>query len=115
MRAQAEAINLETLLTKMEQEDNDSRFQETLQELIPLLRLQLNDEHRSLVLRAFLLLCRCATGKQYSEERRQNAMLGLGQLSTDTTTDYLFAYMVDEDDRAENPHHTYSGVGLYGQ
>jgi len=97
VRAQAEAINLETLLTKMEQEDNDRRFQETLQELIPLLRLQLNNEHRSLVLRAFLLLCRCATGRQYSEERRQNAMLGLGQLSTDTTTDYLFAYVVDEE------------------
>jgi HEAT repeat protein len=83
-------------LTKMEQEDNDSRFQKSLQELIPLLRLQLNDEYRALVLRAFLLLCRCATGKQYSEERRQNAMLGLGQLSTDAITDYLVAYLMDQ-------------------
>lgn len=95
-QAQAEAITLEKLLTEMEQEVNDSRFQKSLQELIPLLRLQLNDEHRPLALRAFLLLCRCATGKQYTEERRQNAMLGLGQLSTDATTDFLVAYLVDE-------------------
>jgi len=96
-QAQAEALSLETLLTKMEQESNDSRFQEAIQELIPLLRLQLNDEQRPLVMRAFLLFCRCATGKQYSEERKQNTRLGLSQLSTDATTDYLVAYLTEEE------------------
>jgi len=95
-QAQSDALALETLLTRMEQENNDARFQEAIQELIPLLRLQLNDEQRPLVMRAFLLICRRATGKQYSEEHRQNARLCLGQLSTDTTTDYLVAYLAEE-------------------
>jgi HEAT repeat protein len=95
--AASDALALETLLTRMEQENNDARFQEAIQELIPLLRLQLNDEQRPLVMRAFLLICRRATGKQYSEEHRQNARLCLGQLSTDTTTDYyLVAYLAEE-------------------
>jgi HEAT repeat protein len=96
-QAQADALDLETLLIRMEQEGNDAHFQEAIQKLIPLLRLQLNDEQRPQVMRAFLLLCRCATGKQYSEVRRQNARLGLGQLSTDTTTDYLVAYLAAEE------------------
>jgi HEAT repeat protein len=96
-QAQANAMDLETLLTKMEQESNDTRFQESTQELIPLLRLQINDEQRPLVLRAFLLFCRCGTGKQYSEERRQNALLGLSQLATEATTDYLVAYLTDKE------------------
>jgi HEAT repeat protein len=96
-QAQADALDLETLLTRMEQEVNDARFQQAIQELIPLLRLQLNDEQRPLVMRAFLLFCRCATGKQYSDERKQNARLGLSQLSTDATTDYLVAYLAEEE------------------
>jgi HEAT repeat protein len=95
--AQADALDLETLLTRMEQENNDANFQEAIQELIPRLRSQLNDEQRPLVMRAFLLFCRNATGKQYSEERRKHALLGLEQLSTDTTTDYLVAYLADEE------------------
>lgn len=95
-QAQADAMDLETLLTKMEQENNDVRFQDFTQELIPLLRLQLSEAQRALVLRAFLLLCRCATGKSYSNERRQNARLALDQLATDGTTDYLVAFMFDE-------------------
>jgi len=69
---------------------------------IPLLRLQLIDERRTLVLRAILLLCRCATGKKYSEERKQNATQALGQLATDEITNYLIAYMFD----AETDHKT---------
>ena len=95
-QSQPDALVLKTLLTRMEQETNDARFQEAIQELIPLLRLQLNEEQRPLVMRALLLLCRCATGKQYSEERKQNARLGLGQLSTDTITVYLVAYLTEE-------------------
>ena len=96
-QAQADALYLETLLTRMEQENNDARFQDAIQELIPLLRLQLNKDQRPLVMRAFLLFCRCATGKQYSAERKQNARLGLNQLSTDATTDYLVAYLAEDE------------------
>ena len=92
-QAQTDAMDMETLLAKMEQEKDDARFQRFIQELVPLLRLQLVDERRTLVLRAILLLCRCATGKKYSEERKQNATQALGQLATDEITNYLIAYM----------------------
>ncbi len=90
---QAAAIDLETLLGKLEREKDDTRFQHALQELIPLLRLQLTENHRTLVLRAFLLLCRCATGKNYSQERKQSARLALDQLATDEIINYLVAFL----------------------
>ncbi len=91
---QADMVDMETLLTKMEKEQDDARFQRSTQELIPRLRLQLVEERRSLVLRAFLLFCRCATGKQYSGERKQNAVQALDQLGTNEMTDYLAVYML---------------------
>jgi len=90
---QVDTMDLETLLTKMEQEKDDVRFQRSIQELIPLLRLHLIEEHRALALRTILLLCRCATGKSYSKERKQHANEALEQLSTDEITDYLVAYL----------------------
>lgn len=95
-QAQAEAMDMEALLTKLEQEKDDSRFQHSLQELIPLLRLQLSVQRRPLVLRAYLLLCRNATGKQYSADRKQYARLALSQLSSDETTNYLAEFAFDE-------------------
>jgi HEAT repeat protein len=92
-RAQADAIDLDSLLTKMGQEKNDAKFRHYLQELIPLLRMQLFEESRPLILRAYLLLCRSATSKQSSEERKQNARLALGQLAGDEMTNYLVAYI----------------------
>ncbi len=94
---QAETLDIEKLLDKLEQEKDDSRFQHSLQELIPLLRLQLSEESRPLVLRAYLLLCRCATGKQYSADRKQYAKLALSQLSSDEMTNYLAAFLLDEE------------------
>jgi HEAT repeat protein len=96
-QAQADAMALEALLTKMEQEKNDARFQHSTQELIPLLRLHLFEGQRALVLRAFLLLCRCATVKQYSGERRQSALQALDQLSTDEMTNYLVSFLFAEE------------------
>ena len=96
-QARADAISLETLLTKMEQEKEDARFQHSIQELIPLLRLQLIEEQRALVLRAFLLLCRCASVKQYSGERKQSALQALEQLSTDEMTSYLISFLFAEE------------------
>lgn len=94
---QVDVMDMETLLTKMEREQDDAGFQRSIQELIPLLRLQLIEERRALVLRAFLLFCRCATGKQYSEERKQSANQALGQLTTDEMTAYLIAYLFAEE------------------
>ncbi|MGK2943506.1 MAG: HEAT repeat domain-containing protein [Desulfuromonadales bacterium] len=93
-QAHIDAASLEKLLEKMEREENDARFQHFLQELVPLLRLQLIGERRALVLRAFLLLCRCATDKRFSQERTENALQALDQLATKEMTDFLAAYML---------------------
>jgi hypothetical protein len=90
---QVEALDLAALVAKLEKEEDDTRFHRLLQELIPLLRLQLIEDRRALVLRALLLLCRCATGKQYSLERRRNARLAIDQLATDEMANYLVAYL----------------------
>ena len=103
-QAQAEALDLESLLAKLEQEQNDARFQHSLQKLIPLLRTQLFEESRPLILRAYLLLCRTATGKKSSEDRKQYARLALGQLVGDEITNYLvdYAFAKDTDQKTRN-------------
>ncbi len=94
---QVDMLDLGALVAKLEKEQDDSRFQYLLQELIPLLRLQLLEDRRTLVLRALLLLCRCATGKQYTQERQKNARLALDQLATDEMTNYLVAHLFASD------------------
>ena len=95
--AQAQALDLEKLLKQLEQEKDDQRFRNGLQELIPLLRLNLSAENRELVLRAMMLLCRNATGQKLSEVRRAHALNALGQLATDELTDYLVAVLLDRE------------------
>ena len=97
VQSQVDALDLESLLAKLEQEQNDARFQHSLQKLIPLLRTQLFEESRPLILRAYLLLCRTATGKQSSEDRKQFARLALDQLAGDEITNYLIAYVFAND------------------
>ena len=96
-QSQGESISLEELLSLMEKEKDDGRFRHHLQELIPLLRLQLSEDNRPLVLRAFLLLCRGATGKQVSATRMEQSQHALGQLTNNEMTDYLVAYALAED------------------
>lgn len=95
--AQQQALDLEKLLKLLEGEADDQRFRTRLQELIPLLRLNLIVENRGLVLRAMVLLCRNATGQKLSEARRAHALNALGQLATDEMTDYLVATLLDRD------------------
>jgi HEAT repeat protein len=94
-QAQLQALDLEKLLKLLEQEPDDQRFRNRLQELIPLLRLNLLVENRKLVLRAMALLCRNATGQKLSEARRAHAVNALAQLATDEMTDYLVAALLD--------------------
>jgi HEAT repeat protein len=97
------STDISTLVARLEQENDDARFHRSLQELIPLLRLNLNVGCRLLVLRALLLLCRCATGKECTPERKQSASQALSQLATDEMAtylvDYLFASGVDQKTR----------------
>ncbi|MHB8709130.1 MAG: HEAT repeat domain-containing protein [Desulfuromonadales bacterium] len=95
--AQVQALDLEKLLKQLEQEKDDQRFRNGLQELIPLLRLNLSVENRELVLRAMMLLCRNASGQKLSEVRRAHALNALGQLATDELTDYLIAILLDRE------------------
>ncbi len=88
-----QAMDLAELLTRLEREQDDGRFHHMLQELIPLLRLQLQVDRRPLVLRALLLLCRNATGRQHSQERRQSSQLAIEQLANDEMASYLVAYL----------------------
>ena len=88
---QLQALELEKLLKMLEQAQDDQRFRRLLQELIPLLRLNLIPENRWLVLKAMTLLCRHATDKKGSEIRRAHALNAIGQLMSDEMTDYLAA------------------------
>ncbi len=94
---QVDILDLAAMVAKLEKEQDDSRFQHLLQELIPLIRLQLIADRRVLVLRALLLLCRNATGKQYTQERRKTAQLALDQLATDEMANYLVSYLFASD------------------
>lgn len=93
--AQLQALDLEKLVKQLEQEQDDQRFRHRLQELIPLLRLNLSADNRALVLRAMMMLCRNATGRKLSEARRAHALNALGQLATDEMTNYLVAALLD--------------------
>jgi hypothetical protein len=93
--AQLQALDLDKLLKLLEQEQDDQRFRNRLQELIPLLRMNLLTENRNLVVRAMVLLCRNATSQKLSEARRAHALNALGQLATDDMTNYLVAALLD--------------------
>ena len=63
--------------------------------MIPLLRLSLNENNRSLVLQAFVLICRFASGKNSSDARQEHAQNALRQLATDEVIDYLAESLLD--------------------
>ena len=95
--AEIQARELRNLIKLLEQARDDLRFRALLQELVPLLRLNLSQEHRRLVLRAMALLCRNATDGKCSEARRAYALNAIGQLATDEMTDYLVACLLSDD------------------
>lgn len=95
--ARQQALDLEKLIKLLEGEADDQRFRARLQELIPLLRLNLTVECRALVLRAMVMLCQNASGQKLAEARRAHAVNALGQLATDEMTDYLVAALLDRD------------------
>jgi len=95
--AQKQALDLDRLIKMLEQERDDQRFRHQLQELIPLLRLNLLPENRLLVLRGMVMLCKSAGGQKCSEARCAYAMNALGQLSTDDMTDFLANFLFDRE------------------
>lgn len=95
-REEVKTLDLKSLLTTLEQEPSDSRFQHLLQELIPMLRSQLMPENHGLVLKALLLLCRQATSKKGTKDRRLYAKKALEQLTNDDMVNYLADYLHDD-------------------
>ena len=95
--AQLQSQELKKLIKLLEQAKDDLRFRALLQELVPLVRLNLVHEHQRLVLRAMALLCRNATDPHASELRSAHAMNAIGQLATDEMTDYLATCLLDSD------------------
>ncbi len=91
-----ESLDLHKLLKRLEQEKDDTRFHNGVQELIPLLRQNLDPESRPLILHAMLLLCRTASSKKFSETRREQAQHALGQLASPDLVGYLVDYLLDD-------------------
>jgi HEAT repeat protein len=89
--AELQVRELEKLLKQLEQAHYEQQFRHLLQELIPLIRLNLVPDNRWLILRAMALLCQNATGKKFTEARRAHALNAIGQLVNDEMTDFLAA------------------------
>ena len=96
---QSREMELERLLKLLEQPLDDLRFHQLLQELVPLVRRSLTTEKRALVLRAMALLCRQATGQDYSAVRRDHALNAIAQVVSDDLTDFLVTFLLSEDGR----------------
>ncbi|MEJ2469985.1 MAG: HEAT repeat domain-containing protein [Desulfuromonadales bacterium] len=92
-----DSFDLETLIDALEREEDDSRFRHMLHDLLPHLRVPLEEDQRPQVLRIFLLLCRTATGAKLSKNRRDSAQEGLSELATEQMTHYLVDYFFAED------------------
>jgi len=95
-RPQREAVDLQKLLKTLEHERDDNKFRQQLQELIPLLRLNQTEDNRPLILQAFFLLCKVASGSKFSTTRQEYAQHAIGQLATDDMVKYLTAYLLDK-------------------
>ena len=95
-KEEIKALDLKSLIKTLQQETSDSRFQHLLQELIPMIRSQLLPEHRSLILKALLVLCQKATSKEGTNDRRLYAKKALEQLTNDNMVNYLADYLHDD-------------------
>lgn len=92
---QPEELTLEMLVAKLEREPQDSKFHQLLQELIPMVRMQLDETNRNLVMRAFWLLCHAATARKSSSARKESARAALADLSGDEVVNFLISTLLD--------------------
>ena len=85
----AEERNLARIIQDLRQETLDQRYRVLLQELIPLIHLNLTEEARPLVLEALTLLGSSAGDPRQSNTRREYSLHALNQLATEDILDYL--------------------------
>ena len=93
----ADALNLEQLLDRLKRESSDERYQLLLQRLPPLVRRELSEAGRPLVVEAFSLLCRNFADRRLSLSRREHTLLAIDTLSTDEILDMLIGWMCIRD------------------
>lgn len=92
-----EERGLKQVLTDLQLERSDQRYQQLLQELVPLIPPNLKDSSRLLVLQGVVLLCRNASSQQKSEVRREHSRHALKQILTDSFLDFLLSLLCNRD------------------
>lgn len=85
----AEKRDLQAVLAELRKTTSDPRYRQLLQELIPLLRLNLSEAPPSLVAGALALLCRNSADPAASKLRREYSLHSLNQVLSEDLTDYL--------------------------
>jgi HEAT repeat protein len=88
-RESSSGRSLEQVLGELETARNDQHFRLLLQELVPLVHLNLTKAYRNPVLRAMSLLCLNTSDRNRSMARREYALQALAQLTTDDVIDFL--------------------------
>jgi HEAT repeat protein len=85
----AEERNIARVLRELQQETVDQRYRYLLQELTPLIHLNLTDTARPLVLDALTLLASNAGDPKLSPTRKEQSAAALAQLATEDILDFL--------------------------
>lgn len=97
----SEGRDLERVLRELQQAPSDQRFRLLLDELVPLVRLNLTEAGRNLVLRALAFLSRQCSSRQQTSIRREHARHALMQLTSDDVLDFLVAILCRRETQKE--------------
>jgi len=93
----AEERNLARVLEELKQESVDQRYRYLLQELSPLVHLNLTDSARHLILDALTLLASNAGDPRLSAARQEYSAQALAQLATEDVLDFLVTILCSAD------------------
>lgn len=98
----AEERNLARVLRELQQETVDQRYRYLLQELVPLIHLNLTDSARAQVLDALTLLASNAGDPKLSATRREQSAEALVQLASEDVLDFLVTILCSNPAIEEN-------------
>jgi HEAT repeat protein len=93
----AEVRDLKKVIGELQLERSDQRFQQLLQELVPLIPPNMNEASRLFVLQGLILLCKNASMQQKSEARRDHSRHALKQIQTDAFFDFMLSFLCARD------------------
>lgn len=89
--------DLKKVTSELQLERSDQRYQQLLQEFVPLLPPNLTESSRLLVLQGLTLLCRNASLQQKSEVRREQSRHALKQIQTDELLNFMLTFLCARD------------------